>query len=174
MLNNKVLLLCVGLGAIVVLGWSWWWFRDDAEHLDPPDVLLERILQAPSAETQAQAARDMVRHGPAAKPFVHRALAEYKGNDTEVMVALLEAVQKQRDWEHIPRLFALMEHDDPRVRARAASAITAVMGADYGFSADAPPEQRREALKRIRAIHKQMQPALEQFYRSQENKEPLP
>ena len=125
------------------------------------------MLQAPSVEVQSQAARDMVRHGPTAKPYVQRALTEYRGNQPEVLVPLLQGAQKQRDYQSIPRLFELMEHEDPRVRGKAGAAVAEIMGADYGFAADDPPERRRVVLQRMRAIHRQMQSEVERHYRSQ-------
>jgi hypothetical protein len=156
-----LLLACV----LAVAAGAWWWLGSGAERLDPPEVLQERVLQGPSVEVRSQAARDMVRHGPEAQPFVHRALAEYRGNDADVLVPLLQGAQKQRDWQSIDRLFELVEHPDARVRGKAGVAVAEIMGADYGFSADDPPEKRREVLDRMRAIHQNMKSDVERFYR---------
>jgi hypothetical protein len=148
------------LAGLVVLG-MWLW---PEQRLDPPEVLQQRILSSPSVDEQAAAARDMVRHGRRARPQINRVLTEYRDDRPEVMVPLLQAAQKARTWQSLPRLFALMEHPDPRVRGKAGAAAREIMGADYYFRANDPPEDRARVLARIRAIYQQMKPELEQFY----------
>jgi hypothetical protein len=135
-------------------------------HLDPPDVLRERVVQGPTVEVRAEAASDLVRHDEAAhvQSEVHSAVAEYHGTEPEVLVPLARAVAKQRDWRSLPRMFDLMEHPDPKVRGKAGAAVKVICGADYGFRAEDPPAKRQEALRRIRAIQATMVPKLEEFY----------
>jgi hypothetical protein len=144
------------------------YMRSGGDRLDPPDVLLERVVHGDSVETQSQAARDMLEHGDEARPFARRALAEYSGNDPEVLLPLVQGIAKQRDWRSLPRLFTLMEHDDASVRGRAGAAVVTIMGADYGFHANDGPQERRKALILTRAMHKSLLPKLQKFYASQE------
>lgn len=146
----------------------WTWLRSGSGRVDPPEVLLERELHGDSVEVQVQAAQDMLQHGEEARPFARRALAEYRGNEPEVLVQLAQGVAKQRDWRSLPRLFELMEHDDPLVRGRAGAAVATIMGADYGFRANAPPEERRKVLAFIRHTHQILLPKIQKFYASQE------
>ena len=133
---------------VVVLG-IWLWSRD---RLDPPEVLADRILNSPSAEERAAAARDMIRHGTRAREEIGRVLAGYQGDEPEVMVPLLQAAMKARTWQSLPQLFELMEHSDPRIRGKAGAAASRIMGADYYFRADDPPQQRAEVLTRMKAV----------------------
>jgi hypothetical protein len=155
-------------GAALTAVVLWWWLRPSGERLDPPAVLQQRVLESNSVEVQSQAARDMLRHDEQARPEARRMLAEYRGSETAVLVPLVEGVQKQRDWRSLPRLFELLEHPDARVRGKAGAAAREIMGADYGFRAEDPPEVRFEAIQRMRLIHKTLVPQLERFYSAQE------
>ena len=163
--TTGILGIAAALIAVLLL---WTWLRSGGDRLDPPDVLLERVLHGDSVEIQSQAAQDMLQHGDEARPFARRALAEYAGNDPEVLMPLVQGVAKQLDWRSLPRLFTLMEHDNAGVRGRAGAAVVTIMGADYGFRANDPPQKRRETLVNIRAIHKSLLPKLQRFYASQE------
>jgi hypothetical protein len=158
----------IGAGLVAAILLSVWLLRGDRrEPLDPPEVLQERILSSGSGAEQAQAARDMVRHSEPARGAVHRALADYRGNDAGVLVPLAQSAMKTRDWRSIPRLFELMEHPDPKVRGKAGAAASVIMGADYGFHADAPPAERAEVLARMRYIHENLLPHLKRCYGDQ-------
>jgi len=167
-MTSKALLVALGVAVAAML--AWWCWPSSAQREDPPQVLQERVLQGNSPEVQSQAAQDMVKYKASeeARPFVHQALAEYRGNDPEVLVPLVQGVLKQRDYKSLPRLFDLMEHPDPRVRGKAGAAVSEIMGADYGFHAADPPEKRREVLKHIRAIYPKMLPAVERSYSEQQ------
>jgi len=157
-----------GAAALLALLLLWTYLRSGGDRLDPPDVLLERVVRGDSVKIQTKAAQDMLQHGEEARPFARRALAEYTGNDPAVLMPLVQGIAKQRDWRSIPRLFTLMEHDDPGVRGRAGAAVVTIMGADYGFRANDAPQVRRETLKNMRAIHTSLLPKLQKFYASQE------
>jgi len=161
-MNSKGWILVFGVvaGGLAL----WMWLPRGGERLDPPEVLEQRVLQGPTVEVQSKAAADMVRHGEQARPVVRRTLAEYRGNDPDVLMPLAQGAMKQRDWQSLPRLFELMEHPDPRVRGKAGAAAAVIMDADYGFRAEAPPDKRREALLRIRLIHSNMLPELQRAY----------
>jgi len=140
------------------------WLTPDEPRLDPPQELEQQVLNAPSIEQKARAARDLVRHGTQAAPQVGRLLHEYHEEEPEVMVPLLEAAGKARRWQDLPRLFELMEHPDPRIRGKAGAAARVIMGADYGFRATDPPRKRAEDLARMKLIYREMLPDLKQYY----------
>jgi hypothetical protein len=165
-MNIRLWTIAAGILAAVFV--VWWFLPSASERLEPPEVLQERVLQGTTVEVQAEAAQAMVRHGPAAQPFIRQALAEYRGNDADVLVPLLQGAQRQRDWRNMNRLFELMEHADPRVRGKAGAAVVEIMGADYGFAASDPPAKRREVLGRMRAVYEKMKPKVEEYYRNQE------
>ena len=171
-MRKTVYYLILGAGVltgIVVLAVGFW----PEDRLDPPEVLEDRILNSPSVEEQAAAARDMVRHGRRARAEVGRVLAKYEGNNPDVMVPLLQAAMKARTWRSLPRLFQLMEDPDPRIRGKAGAAARKIMGADYYFRADDPPKERAEALARMKAIYEHMKPDLNGFYQGRKQ-EPSP
>ena len=165
-MRNTGYYLIVGAGfltGIVVLCICFW----PGRRLDPPEVLKHRILNSRSAEEKASAARDMLRHGARARVQVRRALAEYEGHDPGVIVPLLQATMKARDWRSLPELFKRMEHPHPRIRGKAGAAARMIMGADYYFRANDPPQKRKEVLARMIAIHERMLPDLQRFYEEQ-------
>ena len=55
-----------------------------------------------------------------------------------------------RDRQSMPQLIAALEDDDLNVRARANAAVIQILGADFFFRADDPPERRRQAVERIK------------------------
>ena len=55
-----------------------------------------------------------------------------------------------RDRQSVPQLIAALEDDDLHVRARANAAVIQILGADFMFRADDPPERRRQAVERIK------------------------
>ncbi len=157
--------LIIAGGVIAALVGAVRWLWPNEPRLDPPQVLEEQVLDASTTEQKVQAARQLVRHGPQASPQIGRLLQEYRDDEPEVMVPLLEAAGKARRWQDLPRLFELMEHSDPRIRGKAGAAARTIMGADYGFRATDPPQKRAEDLARMKAIYREMLPDLQQFYR---------
>ncbi len=123
-------------------------------------------LAVPVDEAARQAARDLIQHGRNARGVAGRTLEQYRGNDPEVLIALIQATAKAGDWESVPRLVELMEHPDVRVRGKAGAAVCIIMGADYGFRAEDPPQKRREAIRLINQIYPTMKKKLEQHYGS--------
>jgi hypothetical protein len=113
-----------------------------------------------------EAARALLQHGKAARGVAGRTLEQYRGNDPEVLIPLIQATAKAGDWESVPRLVELMEHPDVRVRGKAGAAVRIIMGADYGFRAEDPPHKRREAIKLINQIYPTMKNKLQQHYGS--------
>lgn len=162
-MRQTVYYVIIGLGILwgAVLLARWLWFGD---RLAPPSVLADRILNAPSADEKISAARDMVRHGPAARSEMDRVLAGFRSDDPAVMVAVFEAAASAKCWRNLPKLFEWMEHPDARVRGKAASAVSAIMGADYFFRASDPPEQRAETLARIKMVYQRLGPELEAIF----------
>ena len=166
-MRTAVYCVILGVGVvagIVVLAGRFW----PEDQPDPPGVLEDRILNSASSEEQATAARDMVRHGDAARAEIGRVLVEYEGNDTQVMIPLLQATMKAHAWQSVPRLFELMEHPDPRIRGKAGAAASEIMGADYYFRANHSPEKRAQVLARMRGIYQQMKPELERVYEARQ------
>lgn len=131
---------------------------------DSPEVLEERILEGDSVETRSQAARDMIYHGERARGSAGEALTNYRGDEREVLIPLIQAVQKARDWRALPRLFELMDSPDPWIRGKAGAAAGKILGADFGFRGNDSPEQRAKILDNMRKSFEGMEAAYEEIY----------
>ena len=57
---------------------------------------------------------------------------------------------QMRDEESMSALLESMEDPDPVIRGRAAAAVRKVMGADYYFRADDPPQRRKQVIAIIK------------------------
>jgi len=159
--NLQYAILAVGAITIVVVLAVYFWPEDTP---DPPEVLYQRIMESESVEVRAEAAEDMVWHGENARGVVGEALSRYESREPEVVVPLIQAVQKARDHKSIPQLFKLMEDPDPRIRGKAGAAVRKITGADYGFRAGDPPEKRAEVLRAIRETYAKFGSNLDEYY----------
>ena len=56
------------------------------------------------------------------------------------------------DKASIPLLFLAMEDGSALVRARAGVAVKKILGTDFFYDPEAPPEKRREALEKYQAL----------------------
>ncbi len=161
----QYVILAVGLvtAAVVVFRYIW------PERVpDSPEVLEQQILEGSSVDVRSQAAHDMIYHGEQARGSAGEALTRYQGNEPEVLVPLIQAAQKARDWRCLPRLFAMMEHSDPWIRGKAGAAARSILGADYGFRSKAPPEERAAALEKMRQAGSELEARFEQLYPDRE------
>ncbi len=157
MRNNTAYFIVIGIGVIaglVTLCVKVW----PEEEIEPPRVLAEQILQSETpVEQRAAAARKMVIHGSAARPEIRRVVENYKGDDPEVIIPLVQATAKANNYQSIPRLFDLMEHPNVRIRGKAGAAVRKMMGADYGFRAADPKSKRDEKLKMMKRAYGHME-----------------
>jgi len=159
--NVQYLILAAGVLILaVILAVNFW--PEGAP--DPPDVLQQRIVSGETVKEQSQAAQDMIYHGESARGYAGPALERYHGKEPEVVVPLIQATQKARDWRSLPELFKLMEHPDPRIRGKAGAAAQEIMGADYFFRANDPPEKRAEKLAMMKESYRNLVPDLERCY----------
>ena len=137
------------------------------ERLDSPAVLEEKVLHGDTTEEQVQAARDMIRHGEAARVQIRRALTEYQGDAAEVKAPLLMATMKTKDWRSMPKVFKMMEDPDPLVRGRAGAAAREIMGGDCFFRANDPPEKRAKIIELMKEEYQIMLPRYHEYYTDQ-------
>jgi hypothetical protein len=79
---------------------------------------------------------------------LRRELAE--GQAPDVRAAAADALGAMKDLESMPLLLDAMEDPDARVRGRAGAAVRRILGADFFFRAEDPPDRREETLGRIR------------------------
>ena len=68
-------------------------------------------------------------------------------------------------FEELETLLSAMQKDKSlHVRRRAAAAVVRIIGVDVGFKAGDPPQKRRQAIERIRAVWRKDGPVIRQFY----------
>ena len=165
--RERIYYSIIGGGLLLVVGivvWRVW--PEPEEPLEPPAVLVEKLETAPPQE-KVQAAQDFIRHGPAARIEVRRSLEHHQNYEPEVLQPLLQATAKHRVYRSMPTLIELLDHPDPNVRGYAGAAITKIFGADYGYRADMPEDQRRQMIERIEVIHQGALPQLQDHYPQQ-------
>lgn len=175
MQKQHVYCLVIALGIVAPIV-SCYLCQSTEEKLDPPEVLSERVLNEDSTEAQVEAARELVRYGeptrtdyqPAARREIRRALARSHGKDPEVRKTLLQAAMKMRDWRSVPEVFKAMEDPDPAIRGRAGAAARIIMGADFYFRANDPPEKRAEIIAVMKREYERMQSIYPIVYPDQE------
>jgi len=129
--------------------------------------VLERVETAPTEVERSQAARDLVRHGEAAREEIHTALVRKQPEEPEVIAPLLQATMKVRDHRSLPTAIDLLDHPDPLVRGRAGAAVREILGADFGFRANDPPEKRAKVVAMIKADYANAHQRIGEFYESQ-------
>lgn len=165
--REKIYYSAIGGGLlcfVLIIVWQVW--PDPIEPLDPPGVLAQRLETAPP-DQKVKAANDFVRHGEAARSEVRSALSQHQRHEPEVVAPLLQATMKNRDYRSMPTLLDLLEHEDPIVRGRAGAAIQKILGADLGFRANAPDEERTRVIKLIRQDYENGMSRMHEFYSGQ-------
>lgn len=158
---GTAILLLAGVAAVYA------WPDKKVEPLDPPEIVAERLEQSDSTDVKVRAAHDFIRHGERARVQVRQALASHANYEPEVVAPLLQATMKNRDLASAPTVIALLEHPDPKVRGRAGAAVRKILGADFGFRANDPPEKRRKIVKIIKDDFEFGQAHLQEIYRDQ-------
>ena len=152
-MNRQPIYYAVIALGVICLGFTIWRWVGTAAPDRPsesPDVLLEKISSAPAEDDQFRAARDLVRYGREARPQLRQAVAASQDKPAVVRRQLYLGVMKAGDWQSLPELFRAMEHPDPIVRGGAGAAAQGIMGMDFQFRANDPPETRAAILKDMR------------------------
>jgi HEAT repeat protein len=92
----------------------------------------------------------VIPHGPRQKTAdeLRRELVE--GESAAVRAAAADALGAMGDSQSMPQLLAAMEDANAAVRGRAGVAVQRILGADFFFRANDPPEKREDTLQRIR------------------------
>ncbi len=67
--------------------------------------------------------------------------------------AAAEQLGQLADWQSLPDLLTAMQDANPIVRARAGVAAQKIAGADYGFDADGPAQQRNRIIETLRRYY---------------------
>lgn len=92
-----------------------------------------------------------------------------------VRAAAAKALGRLENWETIPVLLDVMEHDeDADVRRAAQSALHRTMALEFEFDPGAGPTERALAVAHIRKVYPDQKPLYDAYMERKRNPEPLP
>jgi len=146
--------IVAGILALAVCGYYGWRFLS-RPRIESPDELAQAALGAGTAEERETAAVGLSQLGRPAREQLLRVLAE--SQQPEVKVACIRGLAEQGAYRNMAVLLSALEDDSPLVRAQAGAAVEMMFKREYGFHANDPPEQRREAVKRLRQRWREFQ-----------------
>lgn len=130
---------------------------------------LERAMKDPRPEVREAAA---IALGRAADRDRTGALVRAVSADRSpnVRAAAATALGVMYAYNEMPKLLKALDDPDRMVRRRAAAATRRITGIDFGYRADAPREQRRRIVARMRALWPRMEQNLRDYYAARGNK----
>jgi cbb3-type cytochrome oxidase subunit 3 len=138
--------LLIGIGLVV---WVYW---PKKEAKVAPEQLVEEALNGESPHVRQQAVYQLTAQREV--PQLRRVLKE--GRTPELKVAAVQGLARAEDIESAPGIFDLLDDPDPNVRGQAGAALTAMLGEDYFFSAEDPPQKRRAVAASMRKRFEQL------------------
>ena len=153
------ILLLTGAGA---LAWVYW---PRSERANTPEQLAQQALSGDNPIVQQMAASQLSNHRHAAAPQLRQVLKEARHPD--VRAAAAQGLGDVQDFQSVPELLRLCDDPSPLVRGRAGAAVTNIIGMDFFFKADDPPEQRKAVIESMRRAYEQMRRHPPPEYRSQ-------
>ena len=151
-----IILLLTGAGA---LAWVYW---PRSNRAATPEQLAEQALNGENLTVQTRAAAQLSTQGAA--PQLRQIIAQTR--NSEVRATAAQALGDLADFQSVPELLRLCDDPSPLVRGRAGAAVTNIIGMDFFFKADDPPEQRKAAIESMRRAYEQMRRSLPPGYRS--------
>ena len=125
--------LLIGIGLVA---WVYW---PRKETKLPADELVEEALNGAAPHVQQQAVFQLAKQREV--PELRRVLKQ--AQTPQLKVAAVQGLARADDIESAPHIFDLLEDPDPQVRGQAGAALTAMLGEDYFFAAEDPPQKRR-------------------------------
>jgi HEAT repeat protein len=146
----------LGAGA---LAWVYW---PRTKAAPTAQELAQQALSASSVQVQTQAAIQLGTQG--AMTQLREVVAEAR--DPEVRAAAVQGLGDLQDFQSVPELLALCNDSSALVRGRAGAALSNILGADFGFEADAPAERRTATIEAMRKMYEQMRRNPPPKYRS--------
>ena len=158
----------IGVGLMVIVGIIIWSvLPEPTEPLATPEVLTQQLNSDAPTDQKVKAAQDFIRHGEAARTEVRAALVNHQSHEPEVVAPLVQATMKNRDHRSMPTLLDLLEHEDPQVRGRAGAAIQKILGADFGYRANASEAERAKIIALIKQDYQNSTARINEFYKDQ-------
>jgi HEAT repeat protein len=126
--------LLIGIGLVA---WVYW---PKKEAKVPPEELVQEALNGDAPpHVRQQAVYQLTAQREV--PELRRVLKE--GRTPDLKVAAVQGLARAQDIESGPRMFDLLNDPDPMVRGQAGAALTAMLGEEYFYSAEDPPQKRR-------------------------------
>jgi HEAT repeat protein len=126
--------LLIGIGLVA---WVYW---PKKETKVPPEELVQEALNGDAPpHVRQQAVYQLTAQREV--PELRRVLKE--GRTPDLKVAAVQGLARAQDIESGPRMFDLLNDPDPMVRGQAGAALTAMLGEEYFYSAEDPPQKRR-------------------------------
>lgn len=153
-------LVAACLAGAAVLAWLYW---PRAQHRATPEQLAEQALSAENPIAQARATTELRTRGAA--PQLREVMAQTR--DAEVRATAAQALGDLEDFQSVPELLTLCDDASPLVRGRAGAALCSILGADFPFAADLPPDKRTRVTDAMRKMYEQMRRSPPPKYRSQ-------
>jgi HEAT repeat protein len=155
-----IILLLTGAGA---LAWVYW---PRSGRAQTPEQLAQQALSGDNPVVQQRAASQLssYRHAQAAPPL-RQVLKEARHPD--VRAAAAQGLGDVQDFQSVPELLRLCDDPSLLVRGRAGAAVTNIIGMDFFFQADDPPEKRKAVIDSMRRAYEQMRRYPPPEYRSQ-------
>jgi hypothetical protein len=139
--------LLIGIGLVT---WVYWPRKPTKVS---PDELVQEALNGDSPpHVRQQAVYQLTAQREVRE--LRRVLTE--GRTPELKVAAVQGLAHAQDIESGPRMFDLLEDPDPQVRGQAGAALTAMLGEDFYFSAEDPPQKRRAIAASMRKRFEQL------------------
>jgi len=117
------------------------WYRS-------PDELVGVALESADPAEQEKAAVELAALGRPAMKHLQRVLAESQSD--RVRAAVARGLASEPDYDSMPVLLDALADPSPVVRDRAGAAVQQLLGAEFQFAADAPPEERERDIAAIR------------------------
>jgi HEAT repeat protein len=152
--------LAICLAGAAACAWVYW---PRAAQRATPEQLAQQALSAENPIAQARATTQLGKRGAA--PQLREVMAQT--SDPEVRATAAQALGDLADFQSVPELLRLCDDASPLVRGRAGAALCSILGADFPFQADLPPDQRARVTDAMRKMYEQMRRSPPPEYRSQ-------
>lgn len=153
-MNKKALVGLLALVAVVGVGVLIRSQSHDGKTFSPEDN--ERTALDPSNDLarRERAALDLGNGDKDAIPKAREILN--KATEPQVKAAAISSLAQLKDWDSMPVLLKLLDDPNEAVRARAGMAVNLMLGRNYGFKANDPPEVRATAAASMREGYRSM------------------
>lgn len=159
----RPLLIVAGILLVLVFGVYVYQFFGKSDGLRSPEELSRDALEAATPAAREQAALDLARSGDRGRQHLRDVLDKSKA--PEVKAAVIQGLAGVRDFDSMPRLIQNLEDTSQRVRASANAAVVEILGADFYFRADDPPEKRAAAIQAIKREYERFKQKPPPMYR---------